>query len=56
MLQESHRAEIIQIDSAHAAELKKVRAESKEADSQSMMLQREVLILKDKVEKVRRER
>lgn len=40
----------------HSTELKALRKELREAESQNLALQKEILVLKDKLEKTRRER
>ena len=54
--QNNHLSEMTRREGLHATELKKIKAEVRDSESQCMSLQREVMILKDKVEKVRRER
>ena len=43
-------------DSQHAAELKGLRKELHDAEAQHLALHKEILVLKDKLEKTRRER
>jgi len=54
--QAEHHSEMTRREGLHSAEVKKVKAELRDSESQCMSVQREVMILKDKVEKVRRER
>ncbi|XP_076803724.1 serine/threonine-protein kinase MRCK alpha-like isoform X2 [Clavelina lepadiformis] len=54
-LEAEHRSELSQRENLHLAEVKRLKTESRETESQCMSLQREIMILKDKVEKVRRE-
>ena len=43
-------------EAQHAAELKALRKELREAESQQLTLQKEILVLRDKLDKTRRER
>lgn len=47
---EAHR------EAQHSTELKALRKELRDAESQHLALQKEILVLKDKLEKTRRER
>uniref|UniRef100_H2Z2Y0 non-specific serine/threonine protein kinase n=1 Tax=Ciona savignyi TaxID=51511 RepID=H2Z2Y0_CIOSA len=47
--------ELSKRESLHVIEVKRVKQESRESESRNISLQREIMILKDKVEKVRRE-
>nr|CAB3229242.1 serine/threonine-protein kinase MRCK alpha [Phallusia mammillata] len=54
-LEKEHQSEIIKREGLHMAEVKSLKTEARENESQIMSLQREIMILKDKVEKIRRE-
>nr|XP_009860020.1 serine/threonine-protein kinase MRCK alpha isoform X1 [Ciona intestinalis]XP_026692048.1 serine/threonine-protein kinase MRCK alpha isoform X1 [Ciona intestinalis] len=54
-IEADHRLEISKRESLHITEVKNLKQESRESESQNISLQREIMILKDKVDKVRRE-
>lgn len=51
-----YEEELARREAQHSAELKALRKELRDAESQHLALQKEVLVLKDKLEKTRRER
>lgn len=51
-----HEEELSRRDEQHGTELKTLRKELRDAESQHLGLQKEILVLKDKLEKTRRER
>lgn len=51
-----YEEEMARREAQHGAELKALRKELRDAESQHLALQKEVLVLKDKLEKTRRER
>lgn len=51
-----YEEELARREAQHSAELKALRKELRDAESQHLALQKEVLMLKDKLEKTRRER
>lgn len=51
-----HEEELARREAQHSAELKALRKELRDAEGQHLALQKEVLVLKDKLEKTRRER
>lgn len=48
--------ELARKEAQHSAELKALRKELRDAESQQLNLQKEIMMLKDKLEKTRRER
>lgn len=48
--------ELARREAQHSAELKALRKELRDAESQQLNLQKEILMLKDKLDKIRRER
>lgn len=48
--------ELARREAQHSAELKALRKELRDAESQQLALQKEILVLKDKLDKIRRER
>ncbi|XP_062858122.1 serine/threonine-protein kinase MRCK alpha [Trichomycterus rosablanca] len=50
-----HEAELCGRESQHSTELKNIRKELRDAEAQHLTLQKEILMLKDKLEKTRRE-
>lgn len=51
-----YEEELTRREAQHSTELKALRKELRDAESQHLALQKEVLVLKDKLEKTRRER
>lgn len=51
-----YEEELARREAQHGTELKALRKELRDAESQHLALQKEVLMLKDKLEKTRRER
>lgn len=51
-----YEEEMTRREGQHSTELKALRKELREAESQNLALQKEILMLKDKLEKTRRER
>lgn len=51
-----HEAELCSRETQHSTELKNLRKEFHDAEAQHLTLQKEILMLKDKLEKIRRER
>lgn len=51
-----HEEELCRREIQHSAELKNHRKELNDAETQQLMLQKEILMLKDKLEKTRREK
>lgn len=51
-----YEEEMARREAQHGGELKALRKELRDAESQHLALQKEVLVLKDKLEKTRRER
>lgn len=51
-----HEEELCRRETQHSAELKSHRKELNDAEAQQLTLQKEILMLKDKLEKTRREK
>lgn len=51
-----YEEELARREAQHGTELKTLRKELRDAESQHLALQKEILVLKDKLEKTRRER
>ena len=51
-----YEEELVRREASHVLEVKNVKKEVHDAESQQLALQKEVLVLKDKLEKSRRER
>lgn len=51
-----YEEELARREAQHSTELKALRKELRDAESQQLNLQKEILMLKDKLDKIRRER
>lgn len=52
----SFEEELLRREASHTTELKNIKKELRDSESQQISLQKELLVLKDKLEKAKRER
>lgn len=51
-----YEEELVRREASHALEVKNVRKEARDSESQQLALQKDILVLRDKLEKCKRER